>query len=478
MPASSGTVAVKKGVRSWPAEQLLFMSLWLIVWGLGVLVEYTNHASVWFPAAGLTCAALLVGGLRLVPGLLAAALIATLITVHQYQLNLSYLEQLNAGLLYGLAHVLPYLLAASILKQFSKRCDYHLPLFVVAFLLLAALFSLLTTACVLFMLVISGMMPVSDVANTWLPFWVGDFAGVVVIAPMFSSLLPRLITSPAFDMRNVVGAQPLMSTPEYKYKLTLIVVMLSLAMVLAWYTDAPESAFAVFFLIVPHMWIACTESPFVTTVTLALTSFLIALLVNTLGLMSHVMVYQFAICTIAANALFGIAVPALTDANRQLKQQAQTDELTQVASRNYILARSSKEIDLAHLRHEPLCLMVFDIDNFKNINDLYGHAAGDGVLQFACMQAQKVLRPTDIIGRYGGDEFIVLLPTLQLEDAVFVGNRIKERLKHYSELTELRLTASFGVAQLRPQDNFSSLFERADLALYRAKQQGRDQVAS
>lgn len=478
MPAVSDTATTKKTVQSWPAEQLLFMSLWLLVWGLGVLVEYTNHASVWFPAAGLTCAALMVGGLRLVPGLLAAAVIATFITVQQYQLPLSLGAQLNAGLLYGLAHILPYWLAVVLLKQLSKRSDYHLPLFVVTFLLIAALFSLLTTACVLFVLVISGMMPLSDVASTWLPFWVGDFAGVVVIAPMFTSLLPRLMQNPSFDIRKAIGVQPLRPSAEYKYKLTLIVIMLSLSLVLAWYSRAPESAFAVFFLIVPHMWIACTESPFVTTVTLALTSFLIALLVNALGLMSHVMVYQFAISTIAANALFGIAVPALTDANRLLKQQAQTDELTKVASRNYVLARSAREIDLAHLRQEPLCLMVFDIDNFKKINDLYGHAAGDTVLQFACAQAQKVLRPTDLIGRYGGDEFIVLLPALQIEDAVFVGTRIKDRLKHFSDLPELRLTASFGVAQLLAEDNFSSLFERADLALYRAKQQGRDQVAS
>ena len=478
MPSVSDTATTEKWVKSWPAEQLLLMTLWLLVWGLGVLVEYTHHASVWFPAAGLTCAALLVGGLRLVPGILAGAVIATFITAQQYQLTMSYTAQLHAGLLYGLAHILPYYVGIQLLKQLSKRSDYHLPLFVVSFLLIAALFSLLTTACVLFVLVICGMMPVTDVASTWLPFWVGDFAGVVVIAPMFTSILPRLMQYPVFDIRKVLGAQPLLPSAQYKYKLSLIVVLLCMSMILAWYSGAPESAFAVFFLMVPHMWIACTESPFVTTVTLALTSFLIALLVNALGLMSHVMVYQFAISTIAANALFGIAVPALTDANRQLKQQAQTDELTQVASRPYVLARSAREIDLAHLRHEPLCLMVFDIDNFKQINDLHGHAAGDSVLRFACAQAQKVLRPTDIIGRFGGDEFIVLLPALQLEDAVFVGNRIKERLKHYSALPELRLTASFGVTQLLPQDNFSSLFERADTALYKAKQQGRDQVAS
>ncbi|MBV2127494.1 sensor domain-containing diguanylate cyclase [Arsukibacterium indicum] len=459
----------------WRSALLLF--LWLGVWALGLLVEYAPHASVWFPVAGLTCAAMLVVGVRAVPAILIAAVIITFWTAVQYDIDMSNRQLTEAGLLFGLAHIFPYYLGAVTLRKLTAVSKYNLPLFVVSFLVLAVGCSLLATAAVLSSLVFTGLMPAADVSSTWLPFWIGDMAGVVVIAPMFASILLYMFPQTKFNIHSVIGSHSKLPSNQFKYKSGLTIVMLILAMVIAWYSDSSESAFAIFFLVIPHMWIACTETPFITVLSLALTSFMIALLVNLFGLMDNVMVYQFAINVIAANALFGLTVPALMASNNQLRMVAATDTLTQVASRSYLQQRADLEIRRSLQQNEPLCFMVFDIDHFKQINDQYGHSVGDEVLRQACQHAQQMLRPADLIGRYGGDEFVVVLPNTAKEAVVAIGNRIIESLLQIEITKQLTVSASFGVAALQQGDNFHSLFERADAALYRAKQQGRSQVA-
>lgn len=456
-------------------HSLLFI-LWLAVWMLGLLVEYTEHASVWFPAAGLTFAALFIIGLRIIPVLLLACVVITFWAVHYYQLQLSIWQTLQGGLLFGLAHIVPYYLASQLLRRLAATAQCTLPLFVIGFILLAAGSALVATWTVIAALVVAGMMSVSAVSATWLPFWVGDMAGVIVLAPLFAAVL-SVFYPVTTSVGQFVGPGQRFASRYFLYKLLLNLVLLSLAMLLANYADTPESAFAIFFLVIPHMWIACTESAFYTTLSVAISSFAIALLVNLFALMDYVMVYQFAINVIAANALFGLAVPALMASNNQLRLVASTDSLTRVASRDYLQQRAELEISRSLQQGEPLCLMVFDIDHFKQINDKYGHSTGDQVLLQACQQAQQLLRPADVIGRYGGDEFVVILPNTAKEAVVAIGNRIIESLQQIELAERLAVSASFGVASVQHGDSYRSLFERADAALYRAKQQGRSQVA-
>ncbi|WP_213994668.1 diguanylate cyclase [Arsukibacterium sp.] len=457
-------------------HSLLFI-LWLAVWMLGLLVEYTEHASVWFPAAGLTFAALFVIGLRITPVLLLACVCITFWAVHYYQLQLSIWQTLQGGLLFGVAHILPYYLGSLLLRRLAAAAHCTLPLFVIGFILLAASSALVATFSGIAALVYAGMMSATAVSATWLPFWVGDMAGVIVIAPLFAAILSVLYPAATNVLGQYVGPAQRFASRYFIHKLLLNLVLLSLAMLLANYADTPESAFAIFFLVIPHMWIACTESAFYTTLSVAISSFAIALLVNILALMDHVMVYQFAIVVIGANALFGLAVPTLMASNNQLRLVASTDSLTRVASRDYLQQRAELEISRSLQQGEQLCLMVFDIDHFKQINDKYGHSTGDQVLLQACQQAQQIIRPIDVIGRYGGDEFVVILPNTAKEAVVAIGNRIIERLQQIELAQQLTVSASFGVAALQPGDSFRSLFERADAALYRAKQQGRSQVA-
>lgn len=457
-------------------RSVLLLISWLILFEIGWLVEYTSHASVWFPVAGFTFAALLMMGLTAVPALLIGCVVITFISAYHYQLPLSDAEIFKGGLLFGIAHLVPYGIGAMLLRLIARNGIRDVTLVIVSFLVIAAGSSLLATGAVLTALVISNMLPVVDVAKTWLPFWIGDMAGVMVMAPFFVALLSKLVPGVLLRLTDLSALQPQQASPHFWLKLTLNAVLVVFAMLLAYATKSQNSAFAIFFLVIPQMWIACSESPFYNVFSVAFSSFLIVFLVHVLGLMDFVMVYQFAINVIAANTLFGLALPTLLADNIQLRKVAFTDNLTQVASRDRLEHRALLEINKARQDDEDFTLMVFDIDNFKQINDEFGHHIGDRALQQLCLIAQHSLRPGDLLGRFGGDEFVILLPQTSQIAAGLVAERILTELQHVRVADVQRLTASFGVAQLHDEDDYDSLFMRADQALYRAKYKGRNCV--
>lgn len=465
-------------VQSVVLRNLALMVLWVLVWQLGRLVEYTEHASVWFPVAGLTFAVVLLDGLRTAVGLAAGCVLMTVWIGEHYGLPLGRLDLARAGLLYACAHIGAYALGARCLRWIANRGSKELPKLVVSFLLIAAVTSLLATALGIWVLVGTGMMGRVEVAGAWLPYWIGDLAGVIVLAPFFAAVLSALYPRAAAQLSTTFRLHHQPATPRFKYKLLLNLVLLVATMLLAHVTRSHNSAFAIFFLVIPYMWIACTESAFYNVLSVALGSFTIALLVHVLDLKEFVMVYQFAINVIAANTLFGLALPTLIADNDKLRRVAETDSLTQAASRDFLERYARQQIDRCREHGEPLTLIVFDIDYFKKINDLFGHAMGDRALKHVCTIAQHCLRPTDMLGRVGGDEFVALLPGIGLEDAFAIAERIRSQV-HESELEgALLMTASFGIAEMQKDEGYEIIFERADRALYKAKQLGRNRAAS
>lgn len=165
--------------------------------------------------------------------------------------------------------------------------------------------------------------------------------------------------------------------------------------------------------------------------------------------------------------------------SQRLSQEALTDPLTKSWNKRALSDR------LASLLEEGAggghALIVFDIDKFKAINDNFGHQAGDRALQAIAQQAAASLRQHDVLYRYAGDEFVILLENTPLADAVAVAERVRQAAENirftYRGSQELRITVSLGVAPSRPNDTPETLFERADKALYAAKNQGRNRVA-
>ncbi len=458
-------------------RNIAMLALWVLVWQLGRLVEYTEHASVWFPVAGLTFAVLLTSGARLLPALLAGCVLMTVWVGRHYKVPLTDLEFCYAGLLFALAHIGSYALGARLLRMIVDRSNGALPELVVSFLMIAAVSSLLATVTGLWALVSADMMSMAEVGAAWLPYWIGDMAGVIVLAPFFTATLSALRPGGVARLSASISLDHQQATPRFKWKLLTTLVLMAVSMWLAHATRSPNSAFAIFFLVIPYMWIACTESAFFNVVGVAVGSFMIALLVNVLELKEFVMVYQFAINVIAANTLFALALPTLIAANIKLRRVADTDSLTQAASRDCFEQRAQLDIIRCRQHREPLTVIVFDIDHFKRINDRFGHAAGDRALKHVCLIAQQALRPADMLGRFGGDEFVALLPGNDQAAAVVIAERIRVHV-HESKLDGTHpITASFGIAELRELDTYETLFDRADKALYKAKQEGRNRAA-
>ncbi|WP_158633437.1 GGDEF domain-containing protein [Tautonia sociabilis] len=162
---------------------------------------------------------------------------------------------------------------------------------------------------------------------------------------------------------------------------------------------------------------------------------------------------------------------------RKARREARTDPLTGLANRRQGVRWFREAIAQHRPEGAPLGCVVLDIDYFKAINDTFGHPVGDRVLRVAARIVSEQLRPLDRLFRYGGEEFVVLLPETGLDEAVVVADRIRAALGS-RQIRPLGgpLSASFGVACLRPGESAASLFHRADRALVRAKRLGRDRV--
>jgi two-component system cell cycle response regulator len=176
--------------------------------------------------------------------------------------------------------------------------------------------------------------------------------------------------------------------------------------------------------------------------------------------------------------------------NERLKHLGLTDSLTGIHNRRYIDQRLSEEIARAHRERTPLSFLYIDIDYFKHVNDQFGHQSGDVVLRSISACIKKELRLTDALGRFGGEEFVVLLSNTSLKDAIMIGERIRvsisEQRVHLVKRQEvISVTTSIGVASIIPPEQglpidelTQQLITQADQALYQAKSSGRNSVVS
>jgi diguanylate cyclase (GGDEF)-like protein len=165
----------------------------------------------------------------------------------------------------------------------------------------------------------------------------------------------------------------------------------------------------------------------------------------------------------------------LSEALTTVKRIMNTDPLTGIFNRRAIDKMINREISFA-LRHKlPLSVVMIDIDHFKKINDTYGHETGDNVLKNFAKKIKKLIRNEDIFGRYGGEEFILILPNTNIDSAYKVTERIRKEIEKM-KLKGIKgnITASFGLTEILPADNQDSLIKRADDALYLAKRNGRN----
>ncbi|NRA25098.1 MAG: GGDEF domain-containing protein, partial [Oleispira sp.] len=153
--------------------------------------------------------------------------------------------------------------------------------------------------------------------------------------------------------------------------------------------------------------------------------------------------------------------------------------LTGLPNRESYQQRIVQEIHRIERYGGSLSLMVCDIDLFKRINDNYGHLAGDKVLKIIARSLQSNLRDSDFIARFGGEEFIVLMPETSAEEAKFVADKLRKKIEESPfnfKKEPVQITISFGISEFSQGESLEEVFQRADKALYKAKENGRNQV--
>lgn len=160
-----------------------------------------------------------------------------------------------------------------------------------------------------------------------------------------------------------------------------------------------------------------------------------------------------------------------------LEEKASTDFLTKLYNRRKFDDIMEYEVNqVKRYKDRDLCVLLLDIDGFKYINDTYGHDIGDKILQDIARILKISSRQSDVVCRWGGEEFAIALSETNLENALIVSEKIRITIEHHTFTNDLRLTCSFGISQYHTNDTYSSLFKRADEALYKAKNTGKNKV--
>ncbi len=185
------------------------------------------------------------------------------------------------------------------------------------------------------------------------------------------------------------------------------------------------------------------------------------------------------IAILATTRFVSQLISALRNANTRLRDLSQRDELTVLYNRRYMHARLDAELARVK-RGGKLMLLMIDLDGFKRVNDEEGHSAGDNVLQAVADALIRATRRSDVVARYGGDEFVVLLPDTGPEGCQAVAARIVDHARDVGRETfpAMPVTASVGIATARPDDDAASLVRRADEGVYAAKRGGGDRAVA
>ncbi len=214
---------------------------------------------------------------------------------------------------------------------------------------------------------------------------------------------------------------------------------------------------------------------------LLLTTRLNGLTVVCIGFFLSILLWKNTLSNLQQKQTISQQEQALIDKNRELEYLAYYDQMTGVYNRRRFEELLNRELSLMKRYVYPSCLVMLDIDNFKEINDAYGHPVGDEVLKKIATTLTKNLRETDILARWGGDEFLILLSHTQLKN----GRKVVEHLRELIESlvltaseTPIKITSSAGVVELISDEAhaYENAYNRADAALYQAKKKGRNRV--
>jgi diguanylate cyclase (GGDEF)-like protein len=337
------------------------------------------------------------------------------------------------------------------------------------------------------LLTLSHIIPYTSLANNlqqMILLIMGDTAGLFIIAPIYASWKSGALKNnyrPILPYLALLCAIIALGFTLYTYLMMLILPVLLLIAIRFRLAGTALALFVVFTLSIIgsayHFGPFINKNSMLSFVNLQLFLFCVGLTLHYLALLQELLNQShIQLETEVANR-----TEALAAANQRLKELVTTDELTGVANRREWQRRCDEAIIYARRYEQPLSILLIDIDHFKQVNDQHGHLAGDLTLKELCRICTTELRATDSFARWGGEEFVLLLPGTVQAEAMLAGNKLRlaieeQALVQFEEKT-IQITISIGVAMLEDSDSsLDHLLNRADQAMYAAKAAGRNQV--
>jgi diguanylate cyclase (GGDEF)-like protein len=433
-----------------------------------------GYATAVWPPSGIALAATLLLGSRIWPGVwLGAALV-------NYTVNSSPI----LAVMIGAGNALEALAGSALMQRYvgvPRRFERGRD--VIVFVAIAAASCTIAATVAVLSLALAGSVSWPAFLPNWWTWWQGDVTGIIIVTPLILSWRLRRL-APWSRLKKLEGA-------------CLASLLLLFALLIFSDTTGPLSSFRPTFALLPLMiWAALRFSQrVVTTATTMVCIVAVYYTVNGIGpfalwsLNESLLVLLAFIGTIVVTTLVLSAVTtdrrrvmdALEQALVGLREQALTDPLTGLYNRRYLWEFLRREWVRAKRRELPLTAIMLDLDHFKRINDTFGHPAGDYVLVAVAGLLRNQIRSSDIVCRYGGEEFALILPETSPDSVRQRAESIRAAIKQlkltYQGVALGSLTASLGVA-LFPihADDPDALMAAADAALYAAKSAGRDRI--
>lgn len=465
--------------------QAAIVALWMGMFLLARLLEHAPHASLWFPPAAVTFAALLVIGPRALPAILVSCTLATFLAEMQYGSALRPGVLAWSSFAFAGVHAIAYGVPAMVLRRLAHDQPVDVTLrSVTYFLLLGLAGATLAAVGGVAALSATGMIQVDAPGPLMAAWWMGDFVALLTLGPILIRLMVRAVG--ATGARGAWSLSPFQvdPVPTSARAWTKLAGLggITAVMLIAAHAFETESLMLAL-LVVPlilQLWIVHTESRAAALLGVVLFSLLTVGAGALFEAGIDVVTLKFAAIALAAHSYYGLAVPALYATNERLRDQVTRDRLTRVMTRAYFEDRVQQELGRALAEHRPLAMIMFDLDRLKAINDTHGHAVGDAVLAELAARCAAVLAPGDLIGRLSGDEFAVALPNADARLADVVIDRMRAALAASPFAGPVgEVTASFGCAVCAPgTDTVADLLRRADVAMYSEKRRSTGPVDS
>lgn len=229
--------------------------------------------------------------------------------------------------------------------------------------------------------------------------------------------------------------------------------------------------------IVPNRWENMLTLAIIATCAYFLVSYLVfgSIALHDLIASAFFTVTTIVLCAVKTIVADRYAMRAFLEKTR-LEQASARDFLTNAATRERLEEEARRWMNFCRRQGLPLCLVFADVDDLKRINDRYGHAMGDKALREVATIMRNQLRNSDTIARWGGDEFVLLLPNVTLQNAVLLLDRVKRAVEQLTLENGVKVSCSFGVVQMSPDSDYMQLLSAADAMMYRSKQSGKGKV--